>query len=129
MGEKGRVRGFTLVELALVLLVAAILAAISVSVYRRVLHRARTTQARTALGHLRKTQALFFTENGKYTDTLGALGFEPARYDYYRISVTLTDNNQMAFKGFAHGQGAMSGDLWTVTDNTDPVQDANSPFR
>lgn len=130
MNPRERRAGFTLVELGIVLLIVGILATLSVSTYRWMVEKARMTQARVALAHLKETETIYFSDMSRYTDDIFALDFNPLRYDYYDISVRITDNvNRSTYKGFAHGRGAMAGDLWTVTDNTDPVQDISSPFR
>jgi prepilin-type N-terminal cleavage/methylation domain-containing protein len=73
--------GFTIVELTIVLAIIAILATLAVSAYGKFVNKARFTQAQTALKHLQKTQAIYFTENNVYADNVVLLDFEPVRYD------------------------------------------------
>ncbi len=128
-GTGGR-DGLTLLEMAIVLILAGLLAVVSVSTYTWMVNRARMTQARLALAHLRKAEAVYYSEYARYTDNLALLDLDPVKYDYYTVSVRLTDPvTYESYKGYAHGRGAMTGDLWTVTDNTDPVQDNSSRFR
>ena len=115
-------RGFTIVELALVLTVVGILATIAVYTYGKIVNKARFTQAKIALKHLQKTELLYFTEHDRYTDNVVLLDFNPVDYDYYGISVSLIDNG-VKYIGYATGVKAMEGDLWTISPDGEPLQD------
>jgi prepilin-type N-terminal cleavage/methylation domain-containing protein len=114
--------GFTLIELTIVLAIIAILATLAASAYGKFVNKARFTQAQTALKHLQKTQAIYFTENNVYADNVVWLDFEPVRYDYYRITVAL-DNSGHDFTGYANGEGVMAGDRWHINRDNDPIHD------
>lgn len=117
-----RTRGFTIVELTIVLVITAILASLAVYTYSKVVNKARFTQAKTALKHLQKTELIYFSGNGRYTDNLAQLDFDPVRYTYYDISVTLLDN-ALSYIGYAKGVKAMENDLWSINPDGEPVQD------
>lgn len=122
-------RGFTLIELALVLTITGILLTLAVVTYRHFANKARFTQAQIALKHLQKTELLYFTEFDRYTDNVSLLDFDPVKYDYYVVTVTLLDN-AMNFMGHATGIGVMAGDLWHIDREGEPSQDnaAKSKF-
>lgn len=115
-------QGFTIIELALVLTIVAILATIALYTYGKLANKARFTQAKIALKHLQKMETIYFTDHDRYTDNVVLLDFDPVKYDYYVISVTLLDN-AMSYIGYANGVHAMEGDLWFITPAGTPTQD------
>jgi prepilin-type N-terminal cleavage/methylation domain-containing protein len=121
-------RGFTLVELTIVLTIIGILAAAGIYIYRGMVHKARMTQAKTVLSHLARSEAIYYAHHERYTDNVVLLDFDPVRYTFYQVSVVL-DNAAMEFTGYATGVGVMTGDLWYVTKDINPTQDNSSPFR
>jgi prepilin-type N-terminal cleavage/methylation domain-containing protein len=121
-------RGFTLIEITIVLLIIGILATTATYTYRMMINKARMTQAKTVLDHLTKMEATFFSDNDRYTDDLSLLDFDPVKYNYYEVSVVLLDNG-MNYRGTARGVGIMDNDLWTITKDGQPVQDNTSKFR
>ena len=90
--------------------------------YTKLANKARFTQAKTVLKHLQKTETVYFSENDRYTDNLSLIDFDPVKYPYYEISITLFDN-ATKYIGTATGVGVMNGDLWTITRDGEPEQD------
>lgn len=69
-----RQRGFTLVELVITVVIAAILSALALTSYRTYTMEARRQAAVTALTDAASRQEQFFLNNRSYTTTVGAGG-------------------------------------------------------
>lgn len=69
-------RGFTLLELIVVIIIIGILATLGFTQYAKVIERGRTAEAKAILGQLRTAQEAYRLENGAYTATIGDLAFE-----------------------------------------------------
>lgn len=121
-------RGFTLIEITIVLLLIGILAAMATYSYRMMTNKARMTQAKTVLAHLFRMETTYFSDHDQYTDNITLLDFNPVKYPYYEVSVVLIDNG-LNYTGTATGVGIMAGDRWYVTRDGNPYQDNTSPFK
>ena len=87
MLSKGKInsRGFTIVELLIVIVVIAILAAISIVAYNGIQDRARFTSYQTDLSNIRKAILMYYIDNGKYpvTPSDSWLGWDQATGDSF----------------------------------------------
>ncbi len=71
-----RRKGFTLVEIMLVVAIIGVLAAIAVPSFQKYIYRAQRNEALTNLKGIYTTQTSFFHENGLYGATFDEIGFE-----------------------------------------------------
>jgi len=123
-----RARGFTLIEITIVILVIGILGMFAIGYYRGMVDKARMTQAKVVLRHLCRTETIYYGDHSKYTDDLLQLDFDPKKYDYYEVKVLL-DNNAQDYTGNAIGIGKMEGDHWIITETGTATQSDNSVFK
>lgn len=86
-------KGFTLMELIIVIIILGVLATIGFSQYQKVVEKGRTSEAKTILGQLRTSQEAYFLEHNFYATSLDDLGVSapsacvPTHYFQYRVDV------------------------------------------
>ncbi len=73
-GQRNQQRGFTLLELLMVVIIIAILASIALPQYFRVTERSRTAQALQILASIRGSQLRFKAQNPLNLYDIGAMG-------------------------------------------------------
>lgn len=87
----GNCRGFSLVELLVIVIVAGILLGIAVPSYQSYILRSERTDATAALIAIAGSQERFYLQNGSYASTtqLAQLGFPSSHTErgYYRLSI------------------------------------------
>jgi len=113
-------RGFTLIELMIAILLIGILAGLAVYIYGIMVNKARMSQAPIVLKHLEKAETIFYSDSNRYTDDVKIIDYDPVKYDYYRVTVTV-DNTGQDFLGVATGIGPMAGDVWQITKAGVPI--------
>jgi general secretion pathway protein G len=90
MGGAVHARGFSLIEMILVLAIAGVLLAFGIPVYQRYVERTRVMEATTELGELSKAVKKFERDNGALPTTLAAAGLSKTdpwgnAYMYYNL--------------------------------------------
>lgn len=68
-----RKKGFTLIEIMVVVIIVGILAALATGNYGKLVEKGRGAEARKILGMIRNQQAAYYFENNKYTSDLTEL--------------------------------------------------------
>lgn len=71
---KKTIRGFTIVELLIVIVVIAILAAITIVAYNGIQQRARDSQRKSDLSNIAKALNLYNVDHGDYVETSSGCG-------------------------------------------------------
>jgi prepilin-type N-terminal cleavage/methylation domain-containing protein len=125
----GDSRGFTLVEILIVIAIVGVLASVAVMGIQSFLDKAKMVEAELALQDIQRLEQSYFDEHSAYTNNLANLGFQTVRsLSYYSIAVALgtgTDPGSMAYRATATGNFGNTSvpDTWTLTINNDESYD------
>lgn len=95
-------RGFTLIEIMIVVVVIAVLAAIAVPSYSEYVRRSARTVGQNYLAELAQRQELFFQNNRTYADTVAKLGLSipggvSERYDAASLTIVVNAGPPASF--------------------------------
>lgn len=109
-----RSRGFTLIEVMVVVAVIAILAAVAIPAYTRYVQRGQIVEATQALSEYRVRMEQFFQDNRTYQTGAGACGAAlPTGLQSFVLTCTIAAAGQ-AYAATATGAGAMAGFAYTI---------------
>jgi type IV pilus assembly protein PilA len=91
-------RGFTLIELMIVVAIIGILAAIAIPNFIKFQAKSKQTEAKANLKAIFTAQRSQFQEHDKYLSNVGELGFAPERGNryWYQLDVAGTNQNRAA---------------------------------
>jgi type IV pilus assembly protein PilE len=101
-------KGFSLIEMMIVVVVIAILVAIAIPMYQRQIQESRRTSAKTALLDIASREEKFYSTNNYYTLEMANLGYAAAQItgntlqapgggsDYYTIQFPASASTQAA---------------------------------
>ncbi len=109
-------KGFSLIELMVVITVLAILAAIAVPVYSHFVQRSYRADAVATLSNVAIDQESYYHRNGSYATSLEELGLSSeSEQGYYTITLENVSNNSFDVKAEAQGSQADDTDCQTIT--------------
>ena len=109
---KGKHRGFTLIELMIVVVVVAILAAIAYPAYTEQVRETRRSEYQGLMMDLAASLENYRARNFSYKDAsseLGSLSPKLNNNDYYNVSINVSSDDQR-YAVSAAPKGAQSGD-------------------
>ncbi len=123
-------KGFTLIELVIVMVIIGILAVISVPIYRQYVRRSMASEGRSLVGAVATAEKVWFAERGVYiavpagTINDATLGVNAGANTYFRTwGVTVVGGAAPSFTVTASGAGDAAGITVTLigTPNASPT--------
>jgi type IV pilus assembly protein PilE len=107
-------KGFTLIELMVVVIIVGILAAVAVPIYRANIKKAAASEGAALLGAVLTAQKVYYAENNTYTTSKPNLNVEATGNKYFTdYSISTADAN--GFTASTTGTGAAAGVTVTMT--------------
>ncbi|TAN59422.1 prepilin-type N-terminal cleavage/methylation domain-containing protein [bacterium] len=121
MNTTQNVKGFTLIEIIVVMIIVGILATLGLTQYARMAEKGRTAEAKSILGTIRSAQNAKQLETGSYSDMANLSVSVPAacQADYYfSYNTSATDGSASASRCTSGGkqpQGPSGGYFINIT--------------
>lgn len=114
-------KGFTLMEVLIVIVIMGVLAGLAVPMYKSSVEKSRKAEALAGLGAVRQSELRQFAQNGSYTTNLTLLDYDPNSTEggqTRHFSYAITSASATAFVATATRNSTNGGDgSSTVTIN------------
>ncbi len=121
-------RGFTLIELVVVLAIIGILVAAAIPLYLGARKRAYKAEADATLEELKTMEWAYYQENSAFTDSFSALGFTPPASKFWTYSVPAASNDQVTMAASGRAAPLGPGDQVSLTLKSDGSSSSAATF-
>jgi type IV pilus assembly protein PilE len=90
-------KGFTLLELLLVIGVLGIIVALAIPLFQNFIKKAKMVEGEVALSEIKRLEEHYQAENLTFSGSLPTLGYDPSRLKYYTITIQLNGAGPPSF--------------------------------
>lgn len=108
-------KGFTLIELMIVVAIIGVLAAIAIPNFLNYQCKAKQSEAKSNLGSIRTSEEAYLAEFDTYTTDKTKLGFDTKGTARYSYSIAITAGTSFTAQASAANLKGTSTDAWTLT--------------
>ncbi len=124
-------KGFTLIELMIVVAIIGVLAAIAIPNFLNYQCKAKQSEAKSSLGTIRTAQEAYLAEYDSYADSIGKIGFASKggkkRYTYSVTGTTSATAFEVTATSFNGGvKTGDADDVWTINADGDLSNSTNA---
>lgn len=132
-----KIKGFTLIELMIVVAIIGILAAIAIPNFIGMQKRAKTSEVKSSLGEMRTLEEAYRAENETYVgvppmaqipaglhtdndadaDNMAEIGFHPKGLTRYAYTLTAADSSSFTAQGSGNIDTDAGVDTWTINED------------
>ena len=110
-------KGFTLIELMIVVAIIGILAAIAIPNFLRYQAKTKQSEAKSNLSSIFTSQVAYFGENDTYASSLANLGWTPEGTPRYTYSMPGSSTTTFTAEATAQIDTDNTIDDWTINEN------------
>ena len=125
------VKGFTLIELMIVVAIIGILAAIAIPNFIKFQARSKQSEAKANLKAMYTAEKAYFQEKDTYSEVVGKIGFAPERGNRYSYqlngSASTLDNRTSTTPSTATNANGISVDTFRYSETSNPALPGASP--
>ena len=107
-------KGFTLIELMIVVAIIGILAAIAIPNFLKYQCKSKQSEAKTNLAAIHTSMTSYMAEYNVYTKSFDALGFKTEGTSLYTYTISAANTANGTFTAEASGTISGKADKWTM---------------